>query len=162
MFVSFDKLPAEARVWVYQANKILDQDAIASVDADTREFLESWTSHQSQVLASSRLIHGLFLVIGADQAFNSTGGCSIDTKVRFVRSLGEKLGLSFFDRHSIAYVGPERVEIVSFNEFGRLLESGAVNDRTVVFNNLVSTVRELNENWQVPYVHSWQRNLLGV
>jgi hypothetical protein len=140
----------------------MDSRTVEGIESETHRFLENWTSHQAGVLASCKLVYGLFLVIGADEAFNSTGGCSIDAKVRFIRTLEVKYGISFFDRHRIAYVDQDAVSIKTFDAFSGLLSEGKVNDRTIVFNNLVSTVREFTESWKVPFIHSWQRNLLIV
>jgi hypothetical protein len=162
MFISFEKLPGDARVWIYQADRILDSQTVEDIENETHLFLENWTSHKADVLASCKMVYGLFLIIGADEAFNSTGGCSIDVKIRFIRTLEGKYGISFFDRHRIAFIDQDAISIRTFNEYSSMLNEGRVNDRTIVFNNLVSTVRELSENWQVPFIHAWQRNLLIV
>ena len=40
-------------------------------------------------------------------------------------------------------------------EFKKMAKEKAVSKNTIVFNNLVTTVAEFNENWEVPASESW-------
>lgn len=40
-------------------------------------------------------------------------------------------------------------------DFKRMAKEKAVTENTIVFNNLVNSIEEFNENWEVPAADSW-------
>jgi len=36
-----------------------------------------------------------------------------------------------------------------------MVKEKAVNENTIVFNNLVNTIEEFNEDWEIPAGESW-------
>jgi hypothetical protein len=160
MFTPIDKLPDTARVWIYQATAPFSDAAANSIREAAKTFTEQWTAHDASLKAGAEVYYNLFLVFAVDESHNDASGCSLDKKVRFVRELEQKFQLDFFDRMRMAWKADTGVNINSFTEFGHLLESGKVNDETRVFNNLVSTLKEFRESWEVPLAHSWHRNLI--
>ena len=47
------------------------------------------------------------------------------------------------------------------NSFEKLIAEGKVTDHTVVFNNMVTTLAELNVNWEVPMKDSWHAKVFA-
>ncbi|HQV36257.1 MAG TPA: ABC transporter ATPase, partial [Flavobacterium sp.] len=43
----------------------------------------------------------------------------------------------------------------SLLDFKRMAKEKAVSENTIVFNNLVNTIEEWKENWEVPASDSW-------
>jgi hypothetical protein len=43
----------------------------------------------------------------------------------------------------------------SLIDFKRMAKEKSVSAQTIVFNNLVNTIEELNESWEVPAEDSW-------
>ena len=97
MVVPFNELPEEARIWVYQSNRKLSQQEVASITTLTSEFLSEWTAHGADLRAGFELRYDRFLVIGLDQRKASASGCSIDTSVRFIQSLEREFGIDLLE-----------------------------------------------------------------
>jgi hypothetical protein len=160
MFTPLHKLSDTSRVWIYQATTPFSDVIANGIREAAKEFTEQWTAHDASLKAGAEVYHNVFLVFAVDESHNDASGCSLDKKVRFVREMEQKFNLDFFDRMRIAWKSASNVAIVSFSEFGNLLESGKVNDSTLVYDNLVTTLKELRERWEVPLAHSWHRRLV--
>ena len=89
------------------------------------------------------------------------GGCSIDKSVNFIKNLGRELGIDFFDRMSFAFVNSKgMIMVLPSEEFKELYASHHINDDTLVFNNLVSSVQSLEHSWVMPLKNSWQKRFV--
>ena len=78
MWVNFDELPLQSRVWVFQSNRIMSPSEQSSIDAAVKQFVQKWSTHGVQMLASNVLYHNCFVVIAADEQKKAASGCSID------------------------------------------------------------------------------------
>lgn len=125
-------------------------------------FVEQWTSHKVGVTGWGDLLHNRFVVLMADEDEVKPSGCSIDSSVRFVKGLEQEMNTRFFDRWNIAYLKDGEVLSCNKEELCKLLESGEINDDTIVFNNLVQSKAELLNNWQVPYSQSWLKRVAAA
>ncbi len=148
-----------SRVWVYQSITKLSADQCLFAEAKIKQFVSQWTSHKVGVAGDGILLFDRFVVLMADEEQTGVGGCSIDSSVRFVKSLEKELGTNFFDRWNIAYKKDREVLSCNISEFGKLVENKEVNDDTIVFNNLIQTKADFEKKWQVPYKDSWLKNV---
>ena len=153
-------LSDSSRVWIYQAAAPFDDATASRIRDAAKAFASQWTAHDAELRADAEVYHNLFVVFAVDESHNGASGCSLDKKVRFVRELESTFNLNFFDRMRIAWRNGNAVSVASFDEFGKLLAAGVVNEDTRVFNNLVTTLKELRESWEVPLGRSWHRSLL--
>jgi hypothetical protein len=154
-----NELPPTSRVWIFQANRPLTPDEQAVMATETQQFIESWTAHNQCLHASYFIKYNLFLILMVDESQAGASGCSIDKSVHFVKGLEKKFNLNFMNRLQIAYRDNDQIKIVSLQEFEALIAKGLINDETVVFNNLVQTKKELDEQWEVPLRKSWHKQL---
>ena len=42
MYVPFESLPEESRIWIYQSNRKFSDDEIQEIERDLTSFLEDW------------------------------------------------------------------------------------------------------------------------
>jgi len=155
MWVPFEELPDEARVWIYPSNRPFTEEERAELDASLRQFLHQWTVHGEQLKAGHDLPYSRFVVLGLDQSEHSASGCSIDASVRFVQEVEQRFGVALLDRMNVTYKQGEYIAHKHLDEFRRMAAERAVSPKTVVFNNLVTTKGEYLENWEVPAAESW-------
>ena len=160
MWVNFDELPLQSRVWVFQSNRIMSASEQSSIDTAVKEFVQKWSTHGVQMLASHVLYHNCFVVIAADEQKQSASGCSIDSFTALFKAFGTKYNLSFFDRFSIAYKLKDEVLISNLNEFKKLIAEGRVTQDSLVFNNLIDQRQDLYSKWEIPLKESWQKRYL--
>lgn len=161
MYVAFDQLPPEARVWIYQASRPLSSSEILSVMPALARFAEEWTSHGRSLLASAEFLHQHFLVIGLDEGVAGASGCSIDASVRFVAQLEQQLGVTLLDKSQLAFLQAGTVLAVKHTALKAAIAAGTVLPETFYFDNTVATKAELDTHWPQPAAETWLARYFG-
>lgn len=152
--------PAETRVWIYQANKPIDTEKLPALRSVVNQFAQNWVSHNRQLRAHGDVLHNRFILLAVDESQADASGCSIDKSVHFLKQLEAQLELDLFDRMTFAWKEGDSVKTAPSTDFAALYQSGEINDETLVFDNLVKTKGELEENWLKPLNKSWHRRFV--
>lgn len=160
MFIPFEQLPENARVWVYQANRPFTDEEERYVLQQGRLFAEQWAAHGQGLRASVNILHHHFLVIAVDEQHQAPTGCSIDGSVGFVRSLAGMLQnqgapVDFFNRTLVAFWINDSVALIPLAQAKQQISDEQIQPDTLMFNNLIATKAELREQWQIPIQNSW-------
>ncbi|MDB5233332.1 MAG: hypothetical protein JWR44_325 [Hymenobacter sp.] len=155
MYVAFDQLPPEARVWIYQASRPLTGPEIVSVMTSLARFAEEWTSHGRTLHASAEFLHQQFLVLGLDEGIAGASGCSIDASVRFVAELEQRLGVELLEKSRLAFLHEGRVQLLKRSEVKAAVAAGIVNPDTFYYDNTLATKGELDTKWPRPAGQTW-------
>ncbi len=155
MFVDFNNMAGSARLWVYQADRSLSIEESEAIAELTKDFLTKWTAHGAGLKSSFRIFHNHFLAISVDEDHAGASGCSIDASVHFVQSLERQFSVDFFDRTKVAFYDGEQVFIESLSNIKNNMTTKVISESTLVFNNLVKNISELNSNWLMPVSESW-------
>jgi len=156
----YNKIAPDSRVWIFQADRewtVYENDAISN---ELLQFVESWLSHGSLLKAHYKLLHNRFIVFFADEQGNNMCGRAIDASVRFIKEIEKNYSISLLDRSRVAYIKDGKVEACTLDELGQRIEDGEITADTEVFNNLVSTKEEFDNNWTIPLSKSWHRSYL--
>ena len=149
MYIDFDKIPQDARIWVYQSNRQLTDNEANTIESYLKPAVNQWAAHGASLLASAKVLHNQFVIIALDQSFNEASGCSIDASTRWFKELGEALNVDFFDR-SQAYLDGNEIKTFSVFQSKKSVESGLISPDTIIFNNItLSTVGDLSSKWQI-------------
>ena len=157
---AFNNMPANSKVWIYQSDRILNLSEKEKIQDALDNFIQSWHSHQQDLRAYGQIWHDAFIVIMVDESVNMASGCSIDKSVHLVKDIESQIGVSLMDRMNFAYLDEQEAKIVSKDVFASLIETGKIDDNTIVFNNLVSTKAEFEEKWKIPLAQSWHKQLI--
>ncbi len=155
MYVEFDLLPKNARVWIYQSDRKLEPNEVEWLSKVSHAFCELWAAHGQQLKSSFRLFYDQFLVLAVDEGSSLPSGCSIDSSVNLIRDAQNTIGVDFFDRLKVAFVANDHVFLESLTNIRIKIANGEISKDTNTFNNLVSTIGELEGNWKVPAGESW-------
>ncbi|MGV9003918.1 ABC transporter ATPase [Flavobacterium sp.] len=155
MFVPFDTLPEESKIWIYQSNRKFSDEEIAEIENNLQSFVESWSAHGTGLEASFQLKYNRFIILAVNQEVQAPTGCSIDSSVAFIQGLEQKYQVELLDKMNVTFKNGEHIAHKSLLDFKRMAKEKAVTANTIVFNNLVNTIEEFNENWEVPAEDSW-------
>jgi hypothetical protein len=98
------------------------------------------------------------VILMADETHATVGGCSTDSSVRFIKELGQKFNVDFFNRTNLAFLINDKVQVIPMSQLHYALDNYFINPDTLYFNNLVSTKDQLENNWIVPVKDSWIAN----
>lgn len=155
MFVPFDSLPEESKIWIYQSNRKFSDEEIQEIENELKFFLEIWTSHGQHLEASFVTRYNRFIVIAVNQEVQAATGCSIDSLVQLIQNLEQKYNVDLLDKMNVTFKVGEHVAFKPLIEFKKLAKEKAVSENTIVFNNLVNTLGEWQDFWEVPASESW-------
>lgn len=155
MYVPFDTLPEESKIWIYQSNRKFSDEEIAAIDADLKQFIESWAAHGTGLTASYLLKYNRFIILAVNQEVQMATGCSIDSSVAFIQNLEQKHKVDLLDKMNVTFKVGEHVAHKTLIDFKKMAKDKAVNGDTIVFNNLVNNIAEFNESWETPAAESW-------
>ena len=150
-----------SKVWVYQADRKLSDAEARQIKDELDSFATSWTAHNNQLKAKAELRYNRFIVLIVDETQAGASGCSIDKSVRFINHLEEEFGIRLLDRFNLAYREGNEVLSAPRHDFEDMLKQGSINTNTIVFNNMVQNLKELQTKWEVPFKDSWHIQLFG-
>jgi len=161
MLVDFSKLPEDSRVWIYQANRSFSETELEEIKNKLDGFITNWTAHGSDLQSGYDIRYKRFIIVGLNQNVASATGCSIDASVHFIQQLEKDYNVDLMDKMNVSYKQGEFVAYKSLIDFKKMAKQRAVSKNTIVFNNLVTNIAELNENWEVPASESWHNRFLN-
>jgi len=149
----------QSRVWIYQADKKLtDQEALL-IQKELDKFATSWTAHNNQLKAKGEVRYNRFLILIVDESQAGASGCSIDKSVHFMKQIEQHFNINLFDRFNLAYRDGEEILSLPRHAFEDMLKQGKINTETIVYNNMVQNLTELESKWEVPFKNSWHIQL---
>ncbi len=143
MIQAFSDFSPEAKVWVYQSNRVITTDEKKVIELKANEFVAKWGTHGVPLKSKAAVVSPFHLVLSVDGDVQASG-CSIDSSVRFVKSVGNDLQIDFFDRlKSVMIDENEQMQLVGFHSLKNFPENK-------VFHPAITTMNELRNNWIVP------------
>ena len=160
MYAPFDTITDQARLWLYQSSREFNKEELPQIKSSLESFMGQWAAHGKDLKASFEIFHNRFIALVVDEENQNATGCSIDSSVAFIKSLGNQLNVDFFDRTVIAYSLEDKIETESLNTFKNKVKSGEIPERAKVFNNAITQKSELATKWQLPLVDSWAGRFL--
>ena len=160
MAVLFNDMNPLSRVWVFQSNRLLSAEEQVFINSKLSSFVSSWATHGTPLSASFTIKNNCSVIVAADENIQEASGCSISSLTALFESFGTEFKLSFFDRFSIAHKNNNTVYLSSVKEFKELIHAGEVTEKTLVYNNLIALIQDLDTKWEVPLRESWQKRYL--
>ncbi|GAB7257316.1 ABC transporter ATPase [uncultured Polaribacter sp.] len=160
MFTAYNNLPNNSRVWIYQADREFTENEIQFISDKAEEFINQWTRHGDDLKGSFTIKYNQFLVLAVDESFNNVSGCSIDSSVRFVQDLEKELQLDLMNKMNVTFKDNENINLVKLSDFQRFAKEKKITAETIVFNNMVNTKEDFENNWEVIAKDSWHKRFL--
>ena len=150
-------MPEHARLWVFAADRPLEEAERQTVRERVRAFVEEWHAHGRPVVGAFDLLHDRFLLVAADEEATGVSGCSIDSLYRVLQEVEREVGLNLLDSSLVHFRDAGgAIRSVGRGEFRELVQGGVAGDDTTVFDNTVATVGQLRAGaWERPMRDSW-------
>ena len=157
----FEKLPDNARVWVYGADRGIGGNAEKTLLAEVDNYLTDWKAHGMPLTAARDWRENRFLTIAVDQNQAGASGCSIDGLFRTLKSLEQKVGAGIVTSGLIFYRDKQgEIRAVSRDDFGEAGARGEVDADTQVFDLSVTTLGGWRARFSSRAGDSWHSVLL--
>ena len=159
MFVDFSSLDLSSRVWIFQSETEINKNLEDLIKKELTEFLENWVSHGIDIISSFEIKYKTFIVIAVSDSINISG-CSIDTLINFVKSLENKYNLSLMNKNIIKFKNGSTISSMNISDFKSKCEKINNNEELIVFNNLVNSIADYRNKWEIDIRLSWHKRYL--
>ncbi len=137
----FEDFSEYSRVWLYTADRAIDTIEAHYIQENLEYFASAWKAHSTPLKAKACMLNEYIIAFVVDQTITNASGCSVDTSVRFVKELGEKLNINFFNRMKILIENKEGIKsLYSYNKLNELKEHK-------YYNPLIDNLKDLKDNW---------------
>lgn len=160
MLVEYTSLPETSKVWIYPSNRKFYDTEIDGLHEKIKVFLESWKSDDATFQVAYKLLYNRFIVLFADGSNTALSNTDIDTSVQFILKLQQDYKVELLDRMNVCFKQGEFVQYKELKDFKKLLKNRAVTEKTIVFDNLITTKEEFENYWEVPISESWYGRFL--
>ena len=160
MYISFNLLPPNSKIWVYQSDRNLSKIDVELIEKEVKVFLENWSSHNKEIESSFEVRYNRFLIIGLNENINSASGCSIDKSVNFIKNLQSILKVNFLNRLDVAYKIDNEINSISLLEFQNMIRENKLSKDSIVYNNMIDTKKLYLNNWETTIENSWHKKYL--
>ena len=120
--MNFRQLSDQSRVWIYQADRQLNEKEISEIKAHGNRFINEWSAHGAAMQADFQIFYNQFIVIFADESLIKASGCSVDASIRFIKEIEAAYHLDLFDRMNIAFKVNDAIDCLRINDFQAALQ----------------------------------------
>lgn len=154
----WDRMPDDARLWTFAAERPLDDAAREALLARMDDFMEGWNAHGHPVVGARTLRDDRFLLVAADERATGVSGCSGDALFRAVAEAGREVGVAMTDDGlGVWFRGADgEIRRATRGEFRRMAEAGEVGPETVVWDLTTNTVGDVRAGrWETRVAESW-------
>ena len=153
----FDGFPDESRIWIFGAQRGLDDGEAAWLLAAVDGFLASWKAHGVPLRATRTWRNDRFLIVCADTGIALPSGCSIDALTGVFREMEGRIGVRFLGNEAVWYRDSEgSIRRATRPEFRSLARTGEVTPASVVFDNSLTSLAQLRAGrWEGPAADRW-------
>ncbi len=128
------------KIWLYQTQRELSAAEQSLLQKELDAFAAQWQAHGKNLQAKFWFHNPFLLICAVDESLWGASGCSIDSKVRFLKELGAKFDIDFFVRmKTILQLENGNFTQMDFSEVKNVAET------FTVFNPTVTTSENLDQ-----------------
>ena len=160
MYIPFEQLPDQSRVWVYQANRPLLADEMEQISSFLTYEMNAWAAHGAPLNASFEIRFDQVVIVAVNEDINEASGCSIDASTRWFKSLGETFQIDFFDRQ-IAKIQGEQISLIPITSIKDFILSAHLLEEDFIIPPQTSDLSQYRNQWLQTVRESWLKKYLA-
>jgi len=77
-----------------------------------------------------------------------------------VKSIEDEFEINLLDKLDVKYKIGNDINTANLNEFKKICKNIDINDKLIVFNNLVKNIDDFEKKWEVDIRKSWHKRFL--
>jgi hypothetical protein len=160
MFVDYNTISEDAKVWVYPSSRKFYPTEIEEVEQKIKTFVENWKADDENFKASYQFLYHRFIIFVADVSETTVTNADIDASVSFILELQETYKIELLDKMNACFKQGEFVQYKELKDFKKLVKNKAVTGKTIIFDNLVNNKEDLENFWEISIENSWYNRFL--
>ena len=143
----FPDFNPHSKVWIYNSDRRLKLSEQKIINNELKKFVNSWQAHNLNLKAEAILEHNYFIILVVDESNVKASGCSIDTSVRLIKSIGERFSVNFFNRLNLVIEKQGEYNLVHISDIKKYPQWN-------VFNPMITDLSSLREKWKMQVIDS--------
>lgn len=155
MYIPFEQLPPDSRLWIYQADRSFSEAEEKVISDSLREFCGQWAAHGNPLQTSFLIKYNRFIILSVNENAADASGCSIDGSVRVLKELSQRFHNDVFNRTKVAFTNAGEIRLYPIKELSALFELGTLNAASVTFDNLVPDKESFDKKWETAVENTW-------
>ena len=160
MIVDFKEIPKWCKLWVFPSSRKFYPQEISELKTSIETFLKEWSLGDEGFNCAFQLKYDRFIIISVDDSKNRLSLETHDKLATFILSLEAKYEVLLLDKINVCYKQGEFVQYKDLKEFKKMMKNKGVSQKTIVFNNMITTKSELDNDWEINIMDSWLGRLL--
>lgn len=160
MFVDYNTIVEDAKVWVYPSSRKFYPTEIEEVEQKVKAFAEIWKAADHNFKVSYKFLYNRFIVFIADVSETTITNADIDASVSFILELQETYKVDLLDKMNICFKQGEFVQYKELKDLKKLIKNKAVTGKTIIFDNLVNNKEDFDNFWEILLEDSWYNRYL--
>ncbi|MBG7611996.1 ABC transporter ATPase [Polaribacter sp. BAL334] len=160
MFVDYDSISEDAKVWIYPSSRKFYDTEIEEIENKIKNFVENWKSEDENFKVSYQFLYKRFVIFFADDELSPVSNLDIDVMVSFILELQSDYEVTLLDKMNVCFKQGEFVQYKELKELKTLLKNKAVTEKTIVFDNLITNKFDFENYWEIPMEESWYNRFL--
>lgn len=146
MLLPYHKIPDDAKVWIYQADRPIEIDELNFINDLIEAFVEQWQLDTQDILGYAAVYYRRFIVIMAD--VSSIGNEAIEEPIEMIHYIENELGIDFFQDKAICYkIGLQDIDSFYLEDIERLIDNGTLSKETLFFDNHINIKVDFENKW---------------
>ena len=160
MIIDFNKIPKWCKLWVFPSSRKFYPQEIEELNKSIEVFLNNWTNNGQSINCSYKLVYNRFIIVTADNSEITLTLEAHDKLTAFILELETKYEIVLLDKINVCYKQGEFVQYKDLKEFKKMIKNKGVSPKTIVFNNLITSVEEYEKDWEINIMDSWLGRML--
>jgi len=162
MIIDYDQIPEEAKLWIFPSSRKFYPQEIPVVKEKIDAFLTSWKDQEKSLNCSYLIKYDRFIIITADDTVQNLSLIAHDSLAEFIQELEKTFEVILMDKMNVCYKQGEFVQYKELIDFKKMMKDKGVSEKTIVFNNMINTKEELENDWEINIMESWLGRFLKV
>ena len=155
MKLDFTELNNDSKIWIYTSSVKINEFQRQEILSLADQFLTNWESHGKEVDGTVEIIEDHFVIIAADPKGDTLCGRAVDANVRLIKEIQDVTGLNLTDRMVVVYKQNGELISSNYHTLKKEIESGNIDANSVVYNPLVSSIKEYNNSFEQAPANCW-------
>lgn len=155
MLINYQNLSEEARVFLYPSSRKFYENEIEELNLKIGNFISSYTEHS--IAFKIKYNRFLLFFISGDVTISID---FMDKIAQFILQLEKEYKVSLLDKVNVCFKQGEYVQYQEMKRFRELVKKKSISKKTIIFNNLIQTKYEFENEWEVPLCESWLSYLI--
>lgn len=153
---SFSELPENSKIWIFPSSRKFYSAELPKIMEEIESFLNNWTD----LNCGFELNYDRFIIVGVDAVERPLSLEEHDAMTSFIQKLETDYDVTLLDRINVCYKQGKYVQYKDLIEFKKMLKTGAVSKKTIIFDNMITEKQYLEYDWEIPISESWLRHFL--